>query len=66
MIINDLRPMSSAPLDGTSVRLFVFAGSVIASFWSEGGAGEIVEIDETVIGKLDGAPKRLRYGGVQR
>jgi hypothetical protein len=31
-----------------------------------GGAGEIVEIDETVIGKLDGAPKRLRYGGVQR
>jgi hypothetical protein len=29
------RPMSSAPLDGTPVRLFVFVGPVIASFWSE-------------------------------
>jgi transposase-like protein len=28
-----------------------------------GGAGEIVEIDETVIGKQDGAPKHLRWGG---
>jgi hypothetical protein len=31
----DPRPMSSAPLDGTAVRLIVFAGSAIASFWSE-------------------------------
>ena len=29
------RPMTSAPLDGTAIRLFVFAGSLIASFWSE-------------------------------
>jgi hypothetical protein len=29
------RPMSLAPLDGTPVRLFGFAGWVIASFWSE-------------------------------
>jgi hypothetical protein len=35
MIITDPLPLSSAPLDGTPVRLFVFAGSVIASFWSE-------------------------------
>jgi hypothetical protein len=35
MIAADLRPMSSAPLDGTPVQLFVFVGSVIASFWSE-------------------------------
>ena len=35
MIAADPRPMSSAPLDGTPVRLFVFAGSVIASFLSE-------------------------------
>ena len=35
MIAADPRPMSSAPLDGTPVRLFAFAGSVIASFWSE-------------------------------
>jgi hypothetical protein len=35
MIAADLRPMSSAPLDGTPVRLFVFPGSAIASFWSE-------------------------------
>src|SRR5712672_2779552 len=33
MIITDLRPMSSAPLDGTPVRLFVSAGFAIASFW---------------------------------
>src|ERR1700674_2812910 len=26
-----------------------------------GGAGEIVEIDETVIGKIDGAPKKLGW-----
>jgi hypothetical protein len=29
-----LRPMSSAPLDGTPVRLFASVGSAIASFWS--------------------------------
>jgi hypothetical protein len=34
MITADPRPMSSAPLDGTPVRLFVSAGSAIASFWS--------------------------------
>ena len=45
----DPRPMSSAPLDGTPVRLFVFAGSVLASFWSAErsrqafGAGEYRE-----------------------
>ena len=33
MIITDPRPMSSAPLDGTPVRLFVSAGFAIASFW---------------------------------
>jgi hypothetical protein len=27
-----------------------------------GGAGEIVEIDETMVGKIDGAPKRLKTG----
>jgi hypothetical protein len=31
----DPRPMSAAPLDGTPIQLFVFAGSAIASFWSE-------------------------------
>lgn len=30
----DLRPLSSAPLDGTPVRLFATAGSAIGSFWS--------------------------------
>jgi hypothetical protein len=35
MITANPRAMSSAPLDGTPVRLFVSAGSVIASFWSE-------------------------------
>ena len=35
MIAAHPRPMSSAPLDGTPVRLFVSAGSAIASFWSE-------------------------------
>ena len=35
MIAADSRPMSSAPLDGTPVRLFVSTGSAIASFWSE-------------------------------
>ncbi len=34
MEIIDLRPMSSAPLDGTPVRLLVSAGFAIASFWS--------------------------------
>jgi hypothetical protein len=34
MIAADPRPMSSAPLDGTPVRLFVSARCVIASFWS--------------------------------
>ena len=27
-----------------------------------GGAGEIVEIDETIIGKIEGAPKRVKQG----
>jgi hypothetical protein len=35
MIAADSRLMSSAPLDGTPVRLFVSTGSAIASFWSE-------------------------------
>ena len=35
MMTANPRPMSSAPLDGTPVRLFVSAGSAIASFWSE-------------------------------
>jgi hypothetical protein len=35
MITADPRPMSSAPLDGTPVRLLVFAGCAVASFWSE-------------------------------
>jgi hypothetical protein len=34
MITADPRPMSSAPLDGTPVRLFAFLGSAIASFWT--------------------------------
>jgi hypothetical protein len=48
MIAADLRPMSSAPLDGTPVRLFASIGSAIASFWTEErsqkefGAGTIV------------------------
>jgi transposase-like protein len=28
-----------------------------------GGAGQVVEIDETLMGKVEGAPKRLRTGG---
>ena len=46
MIDVDLRPMSSAPLDGTPVRLFLATGCAIGSFWSEErsqktfGAGE--------------------------
>jgi transposase-like protein len=28
-----------------------------------GGAGEVVEIDETLMGKVEGAPKRMRTGG---
>ena len=35
MIAADTRPMSAAPLDGAPIRLFVSAGSAIASFWSE-------------------------------
>jgi hypothetical protein len=34
MITADPRPMSSAPLDGTPVRLFASVGCAIASFWS--------------------------------
>ena len=34
MITADPRPMFSAPLDGTPVRLFATVGSAIASFWS--------------------------------
>ena len=34
MEIIDPRPMSSAPLDGTPVRLLGCAGFAIASFWS--------------------------------
>jgi transposase-like protein len=30
-----------------------------------GGSGEIVEIDETIIGKLEGAPKHIQRGGTQ-
>jgi hypothetical protein len=47
----DPRPMSSAPVDGTPVQLFVVAGSVIASFWSEErcretfGAGDAIELE---------------------
>jgi hypothetical protein len=35
MITAASQPMSAAPLDGTSIRLFISTGSVIASFWSE-------------------------------
>ena len=34
MITADPRPMSSAPLDGTPVRLFASLGSAIALFWT--------------------------------
>ena len=34
-MIADPRPMSSAPLDGTPVLLFVSTGRAIASFWSQ-------------------------------
>ena len=34
MITADPRPMSSAPLDGRSVRLFTSVESAIASFWT--------------------------------
>jgi transposase-like protein len=30
-----------------------------------GGAGKTVEIDETIIGKIEGAPKRITWGGNQ-
>jgi hypothetical protein len=59
MIAADPRPMSAAPLDGTPVRLFVLAGSMIASFWSKErcretfGAGEYREgwylVDDDVV-----------------
>jgi len=34
MITANPRQMSSAPLDGTPIRLFASVGSAIASFWS--------------------------------
>ena len=34
MITADARPISSAPLDGTAVRLFGSVGSAVASYWS--------------------------------
>jgi hypothetical protein len=59
MLTADPRPMSLAPLDGMPVRLFVYAGSFIASFWSEGrcretfGAGDYREgwylVDDDVV-----------------
>jgi hypothetical protein len=30
-----VQPMSAAPLDGTPIRLFISAGSAVASFWTE-------------------------------
>ncbi|HEY5305584.1 MAG TPA: IS1595 family transposase [Pseudolabrys sp.] len=36
-----------------------------ASLTPMGGSGKTVEVDETIIGKLEGAPKRLRKGGSQ-
>lgn len=30
-----------------------------------GGSGKVVEIDETIIGKVQGAPKRIKRGGTQ-
>jgi transposase-like protein len=33
-----------------------------AEFTPMGGAGKTVEVDETIIGKIEGAPKRLRPG----
>jgi hypothetical protein len=41
MIAADPRPMFSAPVDGTPVRLFVFTGCVIASFWTEERCREV-------------------------
>jgi hypothetical protein len=41
MIATDPRPMTSAPVDGTPVRLFVVAGSAIASFWTEERCREV-------------------------
>jgi hypothetical protein len=50
MIAADPRPMSAAPLDGTPVRLFVFAGSVIAySFWSEERCREPFGAEDTIV-----------------
>jgi hypothetical protein len=36
-----------------------------AEFTPMGGSGKTVEIDETIIGKLEGAPKRITHGGSQ-
>jgi hypothetical protein len=64
MMTADPRPMSSAPLDGTPVRLFVSVGSAIASYWSAErsreafGAGDYREgwylLDDDTI-ELDGS-----------
>lgn len=35
------------------------------SFSLMGGGGKVVEIDETIIGKVEGAPKRIKRGGSQ-
>ena len=42
--------MSSAPVDGTAVRLFVFAGSAIASFWTEERCREVFGAGEYLAG----------------
>jgi transposase-like protein len=36
-----------------------------AEFTPMGGSGKTVEIDETIIGKIEGAPKRITWGGSQ-
>jgi hypothetical protein len=46
MIATDPRPMTSAPVDGTPVRLFVVAGSAIASFWTEERCREMFGVGE--------------------
>jgi hypothetical protein len=48
MMTDDPRPMSSAPLDGTPVRLFVFAGSAVASFGAWNAPGKHSE-RETIV-----------------
>jgi transposase-like protein len=37
----------------------------VVGFEPMGGAGDIVEVDETLMGKVEGAPKRLKTGGSQ-